>query len=544
MTAQTQVSPGSKSFLQKWGPPLGLCLTLFMVTYNVTLLPAIMPRVVRDLDSSMGYIQAALVLLSLVRASFAPTTANLIQRFGRKRIFLVGLGLFSLGILGAALSSSMGAFVTYYALLSGLGAVPLLVAPRDLIFKIYDDQAERLAFTALALFSSIGGIIGALLGGYLASNFGWRWAFAPNLLLVLTILGLIQFLPEVITVSRLPIDWVGGLLSFMGLGFTLLGVSLSGEFGWWEAKQTFSIWGVIIPPFSLSIVPPLIAAGLICFGFFLYWKRQQNLDHHVSLLQVGLFAHRPFLWGTAIATFHTLLTTGLQFNLYQFIPAVFGFNPFRTAIMVLPFPIMSVITLMVYVKNATRWPSKRCVQIGLAVFSTGVFFLYQSIRPGMTANAMLLPLIVMGIGSGLFVIPINLLAVAGLATGDRPEAAAIYTPFQNLGSALGRAILGTLLITLASVKIVDKVITELAADVTPEQRVQGIQQIQQVIQTFSREERREFWNQLPAQIRPALDGILNAAAFESTQLVILVIFGLSILCYWVAVWFTRSRPTS
>jgi len=544
MIANAQPPAEPLPFLKKWGPPLGLCLTLFMVTYNVSLLPAIMPRVVRDLDSSMGYIQSALVLLSLVRASFAPTGANLAQQFGRKRVFLLGLGLFSLGILGAALSANMGAFVAFYALVSGMGAVPLLVAPREFIFKIYDDRAERLAFTALALFSSVGGIIGALLGGFLASNYGWRWAFAPNLLLVVAIVVLIQQLPEIMTISITPVDWIGGLFSFLGLGLTLLGVSLSGEYGWWKAKQPFAIWDVVIPTFSLSIVPPLIASGLICFGFFLYWERRQKRRQQVSLLRVGLFSHRLFLWGTVIATFHTLLTTGLQFNLYQFIPVVFSFNPFQTALMVLPLPITTLLTLIVYVKKASHWRPKACVRIGLGIFTLGVFLLYQSIRPAMSSVSILIPLVIMGIGSGLFTIPINLLAASGLDVSDRPEAAAIYTPFQNLGSALGRAILGTLLINLASVNVVNKGIAELGATVSPQQRVQAIQKIQQVIQTFTREERREFWRTLPPQIQPALDGILTSSAFDSTRLLMLIIMGLSLVCFGLGIWFTRSHPGS
>lgn len=521
---------------------MGLCLSLFMVTYTIALLPAIMPRVVRDLDSSMGYIQASLVLLSLVRASFAPSCANLAQRFGRKRIFLLGLGLFSLGILGAALAPNMGAFVTYYALVAGLGGVPLLVAPRDLMFKLYTDQAEKLALAALAVFSSLGGIAGSVLGGLLASQYGWRWAFTPTFLMVAGILFLTQWVPEIVTRSAIPIDWVGGLFSFLGFGLTLLGISLGEEYGWWEPKQIFAIFNWVIPPVALSIVPPLVAAGMIFLGLFFYWQRQQAHLGKASLLRMGVLNRKPFLEGMLIAALHTLITTGLQFNLYQFIPAVLSISPFWTAIAVLPFPLMTLVTLMVYIKFSSRWAPQQCVRIGLGIFCVGVFLLYQSIQPGITVVSMLLPLMVLGIGSGLFLIPISLLAFGGLSIDHRPEASGVYTPVQNLGSALGRAVLGTLLVGIASVKIVDKAIAELSTTVTLEQRSRAILLLEKVLQTFSRDERSQFWSTLPPQVQPFLNDILIDSAFESVRTMMLVIFGLSLVCFGVGLLYTRSQP--
>ncbi|WP_290888886.1 MFS transporter [Fischerella sp.] len=100
-----------QSFLEKWSSPASLCLTQFLVAYNVSVVPAIMPRIVRDLDSSVGSIQGALVLLPLVKASFAPTCENLIKRFSRKSVFMAGLGLFTIGAIATSVSSNMGFFL-------------------------------------------------------------------------------------------------------------------------------------------------------------------------------------------------------------------------------------------------------------------------------------------------------------------------------------------------------------------------------------------------------------------------------------------------
>lgn len=106
-----------------------LCLTLFVISYNISVMPPIMPLIVRDFDSSMGYIQIVIVLFSLVTASFAPTCENLCRFYGRDRVFLTGLAFYGIGILWTALSQNIGVLVISFSFLTGLAATPLVSAP-------------------------------------------------------------------------------------------------------------------------------------------------------------------------------------------------------------------------------------------------------------------------------------------------------------------------------------------------------------------------------------------------------------------------------
>jgi len=151
--------------VKKRNSAIGLCLTLFMVSFHIGVLPAIMPPLVRSLDSSVGYVQGALVLLSLVTAAFAPTSENLSRRWGRQKIFRGGLVLFAIGTVLASLSPTMGAFVVSYALITGVAATTLVSIPWALMDSFYDDQAEKIAFLLLTLSMVMGGLIGSLTGG-------------------------------------------------------------------------------------------------------------------------------------------------------------------------------------------------------------------------------------------------------------------------------------------------------------------------------------------------------------------------------------------
>ncbi|MEO1147358.1 MAG: MFS transporter [Cyanobacteria bacterium J06638_22] len=537
------MSDRPEPFLKTWGPPIGLCLTLFAVAYSVGAVPAIMPRIVRDLDSSVGYVQGALVLLALVKASFAPTSENLVRRYGRKPIYFVGLSLFSIGLVATALSPNMGMFVVSYSLLSGLGATPLLGSPRDLVDRLYDDNAEKYGLLALAIASILGGLAGSLLGGRIASVWGWRWSLIPVLAIVPVIMWVLRSVPRDRLAPTTPIDWFGGLLSFLGFGLALLGISLVGEYGWWEPKQPLTVLDVVIPPSSIiSIVPPLILVGVICLGFYGFWRRLQARRNEAALLRAGLLRHRPFLLGLLTATLHTLLSTGIQFNLYQFIPAYLGLNPFWTAIALLPYSLaLLVVIIFATFKIVGRYPYKLILYTALTLFCLGILALYRAIQPTMTLGSLLPALIVMGSGSGLFLAQIGIATFANASPQQRAEASGIYTPFQNLGSALGRAILGTALIATASIRIVDRAIATLGETVAPEQRQEAIATLTRVIQTYTRTERRDFFDHLPAAIQPSLNPILNAASIEAMQTATLIALGLSVLCL-VSAFFLPRRP--
>ncbi len=165
-----------------------ISLTLFMVAYNVSVIPTIMSLIVLDLNSSVGSIQGILIVFSLVTASFAPTTENLCRFYGRTRVFIIGLILYGIGIALTSLSPKVEMLAISFSLLTGLAATPLMSTPWALTDLIDDDKAQEQATLALILASTMGGLSGSLLGGYFASTFGWRWAFVPSLSVLILVL--------------------------------------------------------------------------------------------------------------------------------------------------------------------------------------------------------------------------------------------------------------------------------------------------------------------------------------------------------------------
>lgn len=487
-----------------------------MVAYNVSVVPAIMPAIVFTFDSSVGYIQSILVLFSLITASFAPTTENLCRYYGRTPVFFTGLIFYGIGIASTALSPSLAVLAVSFSLVTGLAATPLVSTPWTIADLVYEGKTEEQATVLLIIASALGGLSGALLGGYLASQLGWRWAFVPSLVVLLLVWLLKRSLPQLVIRSEQPIDWVGGLLSFLGLGSILAGISLAGEFGWWEPKRLFSIAGLVLPPFALSIVPTLIAAGVIILGFFGFWQRRQSNRFKASLLRAGLLRRRGFVLGLLTAMLHTLIITGMQFNLYQFVPVALLLNPFQTALTVIPYNVTMIVVVVVVLKFLALgdWiPPKYIVHSGIVLLAAGIGVLYHSLHLQMTSLELMPGLILMGMGSGLFLAYISRLTYAAASTDEKPEGSGIYNPVQNLGSSLGRAILGTSLIFSASRDIVDGILQHLGQTLAPAQRSQLIAELQEMIQTLSR---KELGAALSSKLPPSISGLLHPISLEAT----------------------------
>jgi MFS family permease len=536
-----QDSLSDPSFLDRWGGPIGLGLTFFMLSYTVGVVPPIMPPLVQEFDSTVGYVQSSLVLMSLVTASFAPTAENVSRRLGRKWVFNGALALFGLGLVLVVLSGDMGLFTLGLAGCTGLAASVLVSTPVALMDGRYQDEViQKYALLALTLAGVVGSLTGSILGGVLAFHLGWRWPFGLELGLIPIIAVLAWPLLRHQPTSSIVVDWVGGLLSVVGFGCTLVGLSLAADLGWWTPKGSPETQGFWLAPLGISIVPVLLAAGMICLGLLAFWERQRIRRGEESLLRVGVLNRRIYALGLAIGTLHTLLHVGVQFNLFQFIPAVAGLNPVQTSLVVAPLTLAQIGVLVALAKRRPRQPHRSLLQWGLGIKALGILWLWASLKDQLTLLSLMPALVVMGLGTGIFATYITSLTFTDTQANEKAEARGVYRPFQNLGASLGRGILGTLLVGIASVRIVDGILAELGQTLDPAQRRQAIRTLQTALQTLRRSDRQALFTTLPDAVQPALPDILQTAALEAMQHTLLIAFGLCLLCLGLSFWLPKT----
>lgn len=317
------------------------------------------------------------------------------------------------------------------------------------------------------------------------------------------------------------------------------------EFGWWERRRPFTIAGVVLPPFPLSIVPPMIAVGVIVLGLLLFWQRQARKGEAL-ILQAGLLRQPGFVLGTMAAMLHTLMTTGVQFNLYQYVPLALSLDPYRTALTSIPYAATKTLVIVGSVKllklgsdrdgetMLQRFSPKSIVFGGLSLLAIGMVMLYRGLTLNANSLALLPGLIVMGFGSAWFSLYISRLTYAA-AGGSKAEGTGIYNPVQNLGNSLGRAILGTSLIFFASRDIVDGILQQMGQTVAPGDRVRLIATLQEMIQTLPRQEvAKTVINQLPPAVVPFAKQISLEATTSGMHTSLLLALALVGVCALLA----------
>ncbi len=522
------------SLIEQWVIPTGLYLTLLMIGFNIGLIQAIMPNIVGELDSTVGGVLNTLVLFSLVTAAFTPTSENLSLAYGRKAVMLGGLVLYGIGIFVVMTSPSIIRFGFGYALIMGLAAAPLVSTPWALMAGIYQAKQKELALSLLLIFSILGNLTGSILGGLIADRSTWQMAFAPQLLILVLIMGLLQFVYETPKAQNPSVDWIGGLLSILGGGLILQGIALSGEYGWLMAKRVFKVSGVVIPPFGLSITTVLLAIGLLFLGSFILWLRRHVDQRSNSLLRAGLLRRQVFIVGLITATLHAIAAAGIQFSLFQFLPTVPKLGSFETALAIMPYVLASLVVILLPVGLDRRIPPKYLIQAGLAIVVVGIWQLYQVTTVQATAADFLSGLIVMGIGSGLVLRHITPLTFSAARPEENAEASGIYNPFQDLGNSIGRAALGTLFFSQGSYQIVNSIVAQRNLTVSTIEKQTVVFRLQEALQTFSDEEQEAWLTQLPQAVQQLIDDAVLEAAVEGTKVALLVGLAIIVLCLMVS----------
>ena len=176
--------------------PMALFLAIFLVSFNVYVMTVLIPGVVRGLNSTVGNVVTVLVLLSLMTAAFVPTSQNLGEIYGQKKLFTLGLAFFGISMLITIASPNLAVLVVGYSIIGGLAATPLVTVPWIIMNRLFEGWQKDVALLSLSTAAVAGSLTGPFVGGYIATASDWRWAFAPQLVVVIIIWVLIQPVTE------------------------------------------------------------------------------------------------------------------------------------------------------------------------------------------------------------------------------------------------------------------------------------------------------------------------------------------------------------
>jgi MFS family permease len=448
-----------------------LAAAQFVMVLDSSVMNVSISQIVADLNTSIQGVQLAITAYTLVMAAFMLAGAKLGDILGRDRAFAIGLGIYGLGSLTTALSPSLPVLLLGWSLVEGLGAAMVLPAIVSLVAANYSGKQRAAAF------GIVGGVAGAaiaagpLIGGWVTTEFSWRYVFAGEVVIVIAILLVRRRLRPSPAVGQPPkLDFIGVAISAVGLGLAVFGVLKSSEWGLIEPRGALKIGGTEITPFGFSAVPFFILAGIGCLAGFAVWEQRRERQGRDVLLDRSLLKIAPLRAGLSTLMMQQLILLGAFFVLPVYLQVVLGFDAFETGKRLFPMSVTMFAAALLGPRLAAGLAPKRVAQAGLAALVVASLLLLGTIDVELNGTAFAIALATFGIGAGLLLSQLSNVIMSSVDPSQTNEAGGLQGTAQNLGASLGTALIGSVLIAALSSGLVTRV--EQNPAVTPPVREQ------------------------------------------------------------------------
>lgn len=462
-----------QSGLRKWLPLVVLAIGLFIVVLDTTILNVSIKAVIEDLDSDLKSIQWVITGYSLVLAAFTITGGRLGDIFGRKKMFMLGAIIFGIGSLMASQAQSAAFLFVSVALVEALGAALMLPATASLLVSMYRGKDRAIAFGVYGAIAGAAATVGPILGGWLTTNYSWHWNYLINPVVVLVLLVGATVVKEAHERSPHKPDLASVALSALGLGLLVYGIIESSTYGWFKAKQDFEILGNAYSLLGVSVSFYAIVLGLVFIALFVYAQRLLEKLQKVPLVSTGLLRNRQFMAGTIVLAVAVLGQFGLIFAFPVFLQGLLGKDAFHSGIATLPLSLSILVAspLSGVLAGKFNVPQRLMIQVGLILALAGSVLLRFEVSSTSSVVSFMPGLICFGFGFGLLISQLANLTLSAASVELAGEASGVNNTFRQIGTSLGQALIGALLISSLATQLQTDVA---ASKVIPEQAKQQV----------------------------------------------------------------------
>ena len=396
-------------------------LALFMASLDNLVVSTALPVIRVHLHAGLSGLEWTVNAYTLTFAVLLLTAAALGERFGRRRIFVAGIALFTASSAVAALAPSISVLIAARALQGAGGA---MIMPLSLTLLSAAVRPER-RNAALGVWGAIGGVavaIGPLVGGAVTSGWAWQYIFWLNVPVGVALVPLARWRLAESRGAPAPLDVAGVAMVSVGLFGVVLGLVRGNAHGWTSASVLASF-----------------VIGTVALASFVAWELHS--DH--PMLDIRLFARRGFAAVNATAMLFSFGMFGSIFFLTQFLQTVQGYSPLQAGLRVLPWTAITMVLAPVVGQLAERWGGKRLVISGLALQATGLAWLAAILTPTTPYADMITPFVLCGVGMTLFFVPLASVVLGTLPKALEGVASGANAAFRELGGVLGIAVLGS-----------------------------------------------------------------------------------------------------
>jgi len=400
------------------------CLSLFLVTMDITIVNVALPAIGHDLHASLSGLQWTIDGYTVVLASFLILGGSVADRLGRRRVFQIGLALFTVGSVLCSLAPTLEALVAF-RVVQALGGTMLNPVAMSILVNVYTDPKRRAQ--AIGVWAGVHGIamaIGPLLGGALVQTVGWRAIFWVNAPVALAAIALTRrFVPESRAERPRRFDPVGQVGIAVGLA-TLTSVLIEARGAGWR---------------SAPIVTGLAVAALVLVALVAYERRRAE-----PLIDPRFFRSVPFSIATIVAVIAFAMFNGSLFVASLYLQQTRGLPPFRAGLCFLPIALALVVCSPLSGRLVGAGDSRTALAIAGTALALGALALL-GLDAATPLAQVVAALALLGVAVGFANAPITQAAVSGMPRAQAGVAAALAATSRQIGATIGVAVAGAAL---------------------------------------------------------------------------------------------------
>ncbi len=472
----TATSPSRPRVAHPWWALISLLIGLSMIIIDGSVVNVLLPDMVEDLGLTQTDAQWVNSIYSLLFAALLITVGLMADKYGRRLLFLLGIAVFLLGSLASG-SAQDPSFLIAARAVQAIGAAMMLPSSIAVINVLFEGKQRAVAFGLWgAVFGGAAGL-GPLLGGWLAEDFSWRWAFLINIPVgIIAAIMVLRTVPENTGPPVRGFDPVGVVLSALGLGLIVYALIEGQAFGWWSAIADFDAGPVHFGTGGISVVPVTLVLGVVLLGVLVWWEARRGRTGEAALVDLSLFRIRRYGFGNVVALVVSLGEFGILFVLPLWMQSVHGTDPLTTGVILASLAVGTLASGGAARHVSALMGPTGVVRLGMALEIAGIVLIGLTLSVDRSPWWLVIPLIVYGLGLGFASAQLTNVVLSDVPPIKSGQASAMTSTFRQVGSALGAAILGAVLFSGLGVILGDDLAQE--AGLTAEQRTQLTDQVQ------------------------------------------------------------------
>ncbi|HEX6681239.1 MAG TPA: DHA2 family efflux MFS transporter permease subunit [Candidatus Limnocylindrales bacterium] len=435
-----------------WLVLIVLCLGFFMILLDTTIVNIAIPDMIDKLGATLDQILWVINAYILAYAVLLITAGRLGDLYGPKALFITGLIVFTLASAACGLAQTPNQLILA-RIVQGVGGALLTPQTLSTLTIIFPPAKRGAAFGIWGAVAGVATIAGPTLGGWLVTNWSWRWIFYVNLPVgIVTLILAIILMPDIKINRRHKLDWLGTALATLGLFLVCFGLIEGQSHDWGK------VWGPIT-------IPMVIAAGVVVLILFMWQQYVQR--NQEPLVPFAIFKDRNFSLMNFVVAAISFGMLGLFLPLVIYLQSVLGLTALQAGLALAPMSVISMFVAPVAGRLSDKFGGKWVLFAGLSLWTLGLSIVLASAHPDSTTLHLLPGLLVAGLGLGMTFAPLQTIAMLNVAPNVAGAASGMITTTRQLGAVIGSAAVGALLQAQLSDKLPATALANAAA--VPEQ---------------------------------------------------------------------------